>query len=119
VQNARLVANAEHYYRVMYYGSRASWNLRDLRQPLQTLSLLNGTLRRIVSDPDATDALSQQELAIGAMSRLLNALLDISKLESGAIKPEPTDFTVAELFEELRNDFAAAGAQCQEGRASR
>lgn len=29
VQNARLVANAEHYYRIMYYGSRASWNLRD------------------------------------------------------------------------------------------
>jgi protein-L-isoaspartate(D-aspartate) O-methyltransferase len=28
-QNARLVANAEAYYRVMYYGSRASWNLRD------------------------------------------------------------------------------------------
>ena len=28
-QNARLVANAERYYRVMYFGSRASWNLRD------------------------------------------------------------------------------------------
>ena len=28
-QNAQLVANAERYYRVMYYGSRASWNLRD------------------------------------------------------------------------------------------
>ena len=82
----------------------------DLRQPLQTLSLLNGTLRRIVTDPDATEALSQQEQAIGAMSRLLNALLDISKLESGAIKPEPTDFTVAEIFEELRSDFAAVAA---------
>jgi protein-L-isoaspartate(D-aspartate) O-methyltransferase len=28
-QNARLVTNAERYYRIMYYGSRASWNLRD------------------------------------------------------------------------------------------
>ena len=28
-QNASLVANAERYYRAMYYGSRASWNLRD------------------------------------------------------------------------------------------
>jgi CheY-like chemotaxis protein/anti-sigma regulatory factor (Ser/Thr protein kinase) len=63
-----------------------------------------------VSDPDATEALSQQEQAIGAMSRLLNALLDISKLESGAIKPEPSDFTVAEIFEELRSDFASVAA---------
>ena len=29
IQNARLIANAEQYYRIMYYGSRASWNLRD------------------------------------------------------------------------------------------
>ncbi len=29
VQNAQVVANAEAYYRTMYYGSRASWNLRD------------------------------------------------------------------------------------------
>lgn len=28
-QNAMLVTNAERYYRIMYYGSRASWNLRD------------------------------------------------------------------------------------------
>lgn len=83
----------------------------DLRQPLQTLSLLNGTLRRIVTEPEATGALLQQEQAIGAMSRLLNALLDISKLESGAIKPERTDFAVAALFEELRSDFTGLAAQ--------
>jgi protein-L-isoaspartate(D-aspartate) O-methyltransferase len=29
VQNARVVANAERYYRAMYYGTAASWNLRD------------------------------------------------------------------------------------------
>jgi protein-L-isoaspartate(D-aspartate) O-methyltransferase len=28
-QNARLVASAEHYYRIMYYGGAESWNLRD------------------------------------------------------------------------------------------
>ena len=82
----------------------------DLRQPLQTLALLNGALRRIDTDPDSAEALEQQEQAIGAMSRLLNALLDISKLESGAIKPEPTDFTVASVFEELRREFANLAA---------
>ena len=82
----------------------------DLRQPLQTLALLNGALRRIDTDPDSAAALEQQEQAIAAMSRLLNALLDISKLESGAIKPEPTDFTVAMVFEELRREFASLAA---------
>jgi len=82
----------------------------DLRQPLQTLSLLNGTLRRIAADALAGEAIAQQGQAIEAMSRLLNALLDISKLESGAVRPDATDFTVASLFEELRTEFASVAA---------
>ncbi len=78
----------------------------DLRQPLQALSLLNGTLRRMSRDAVLSEAFAQQEQAIGSMSRLLNALLDISKLEAGVIKPEVTDFTVAALFEELGSEFA-------------
>lgn len=82
----------------------------DLRQPLQTLALLNGTLRRTVTDTGIREMLLQEEQAIGAMSRLLNALLDISKLESGAVKPEPADFAVADLFAELRGEFANVAA---------
>jgi PAS domain S-box-containing protein len=82
----------------------------DLRQPLQTLELLNGSLRRLSTSAAVAEAVAQQGVAIAAMSRLLNALLDISKLESGAIKPEPTDFAVAAMFEELRREFAASAA---------
>lgn len=38
-QNARLLASAERYYRIMYYGGAASWNLRDTHM-FQTLSHL-------------------------------------------------------------------------------
>ena len=38
-QNARLVASAERYYRVMYYGATESWNLRD-RHMFETLEHL-------------------------------------------------------------------------------
>ena len=82
----------------------------DLRQPLQTLCLLNGTLLRTLADPDALQLLTQQEQAIDGMARLLNALLDISKLESGAVKPDPIDFAVAALFEELRLEFQGLAA---------
>jgi len=78
----------------------------DLRQPLQSLALLSGALRRLVTDPTAKEALAHQDQAIESMARLLNALLDISKLESGAIQPHPADFAVAGLFEEMRREFS-------------
>ena len=82
----------------------------DLRQPVQTLGLLIGTLRRLTAGQQTIELLDEAEHAIGAMSRLLNALLDISKLESGAIKPQIGEFKVAELLEELRADFAGLAA---------
>jgi PAS domain S-box-containing protein len=82
----------------------------DLRQPLQALSLLNGTLRRMMDGTDAHEVLEQQEQALDAMSRLLNALLDISKLESGAIRPDITDFKVARLLAELQLEFGGLAA---------
>jgi protein-L-isoaspartate(D-aspartate) O-methyltransferase len=43
-QNARLIANAERYYRIMYQGSVASWNLRDqhMFDTLATLLAFHG-----------------------------------------------------------------------------
>jgi PAS domain S-box-containing protein len=79
----------------------------DLRQPLQSIGLLNGALRRVVADrPTAVEALMQQEQAITSMSRLLNSLLDISKLEAGVIRPDPSDFLVSALFQELHEEFS-------------
>jgi two-component system, sensor histidine kinase len=82
----------------------------DLRQPLQTLGLLNGAMRRMTDDEECREVLEQQDQAVDAMSRLLNALLDISKLESGAIKPEIIDFEVDALFDDLRRDFTNLAA---------
>jgi PAS domain S-box-containing protein len=78
----------------------------DLRQPLQTLALLNGALRRMEKSPDTAEVLAQQDHAVATMSRLLNALLDISKLESGAVKPELRDFRIATVLESVRREFA-------------
>jgi erythromycin esterase-like protein len=49
-QNARLVKNAEAYYRTMFRGQVASWNLRD-RHMAQTLDALNAHLSRAAGGP--------------------------------------------------------------------
>nr|WP_245433856.1 erythromycin esterase family protein [Methylocystis hirsuta] len=47
-QNARIVRAAEEYYRLMYRGSRESWNLRDRHMftTLQALLLIGGVGRK-------------------------------------------------------------------------
>jgi len=79
LQNARLVANAERYYRVMYYGSRASWNLRDTHmfETLQTLRQFHGAGSKAivwahnshVGDSAATEMASRGEFNIGHLCR--------------------------------------------------
>ena len=49
-QNARLVRNAEEYYRTMFHGRVSSWNLRD-RHMVQTLDALDAHLARDGSAP--------------------------------------------------------------------
>ncbi|MBW4050701.1 MAG: response regulator [Proteobacteria bacterium] len=82
----------------------------DLRQPLQAVSLLNGTLRRMVSDPDVTEALRQQDEAISVMSKLLNALLDISKLEAGVIEPQPRTIPLSQVLAAMELEFRSIAA---------
>jgi protein-L-isoaspartate(D-aspartate) O-methyltransferase len=79
VQNARLVADAERYYRVMYYGSVASWNLRDqhMFETLDSLLTFRGAGAKIVvwahnshiGDARATEMASRGEHNVGSLCR--------------------------------------------------
>jgi PAS domain S-box-containing protein len=77
----------------------------DLRQPLQTLTLLNRVLEKTVSEPAAITAVRTQREALESVSELLNALLDISKLESGAVRPDIADVSVQAIFRRLKGSF--------------
>lgn len=82
----------------------------DLRQPMQTIRLLNSAMRKLVPEEAVLGLLEQQGQAIESMTRLLNALLDISRLESGAIEPITGEVPLAEIFAELRAEFATIAA---------
>lgn len=77
----------------------------DLRQPLQTIRLLNAAMLKIVPQPDVRGLLTQQSQAIDSMARLLNALLDISRLESGAVEIQLAPTALGDVFADLRTEF--------------
>ena len=78
----------------------------DLRQPVQALSLLNGALRRTVKDERALEMVDFQQHSLTAMTNLLNSLLDISRLDAGAVTPELEDFPIQRLIDRLSDEFA-------------
>ena len=78
----------------------------DLRQPVQALSLLNGALRRTVDNPLAKEMIESQQHSLDAMTNLLNSLLDISRLDAGAVTPEFEEFPMQRLIDRLSPEFA-------------
>jgi two-component system, sensor histidine kinase len=78
----------------------------DLRQPVQALALLNGALRRIVSEPMALEIIQSQQDSLDGMTNLLNSLLDISRLDAGAVQPEVEDFLLGRLLGRLSAEFS-------------
>lgn len=77
----------------------------DLRQPVQALNLLNGALRRTVKDARALQMIENQEASLTAMTNLLNSLLDISRLDAGAVKPDFEEFPIQRLIDRLSAEF--------------
>ncbi|RPI63795.1 MAG: PAS domain S-box protein [Lysobacterales bacterium] len=78
----------------------------DLRQPVQTLTLLNQTaLRHAGPNAKLSDILRQQQRALDTISQLLASVLDVSKLDSGALQPAVVDCAIGDVFDRLRSDF--------------
>ena len=75
----------------------------DLRQPLQTLSLLRGILAKRIKDQSGARLVAKLEETLSAMSGMLNTLLDINQLEAGIVRPEIVEFPIGSLLDRLRN----------------
>jgi two-component system CheB/CheR fusion protein len=78
----------------------------DLRQPLQTLALLQGLLAKTLQGEKAQKLVERLDETLGAMSGMLNTLLDINQIEAGTVRPEIVDFRVDTLLDRLRDEFA-------------
>jgi two-component system, chemotaxis family, CheB/CheR fusion protein len=78
----------------------------DLRQPLQTIALLQGILATKITDPDGSKLVTRLGESLDVMSGILNKLLDINQLEAGIVTPELENFPVNAFFDRLGPDFA-------------
>lgn len=78
----------------------------DLRQPMHALAILLELLRPEVQlSHKGSSILSRAQQAADAMNGLLDALLDISKIDAGVIWPSRRAFAVGELLDEIAREF--------------
>lgn len=78
----------------------------DLRQPLQALDLLAASVEEAPDEASRKGIVRDMAQAIRIMSDLLNSLLDISRLDVGAIEPDVAVVPVDGVLRRMENVFS-------------
>lgn len=79
--------------------------VHDLLQPLNAARLFGGALRRQLPDLPERDLLDRVEHALQALDSQLTSMLDLSRLEAGALKPNVDVFALSPLLQSLARQF--------------
>jgi signal transduction histidine kinase len=74
----------------------------DLRQPLHAMGLFAAALAEKTHEPEVAKVVSSIGESVDALESLFNELLDLSKIDSGAIKPNLCDFALHPLLDRLQ-----------------
>jgi len=83
----------------------------DLRQPLQAAHLFAAALRIGLRERSDLDLLGSIEDALKAANELLDALLDVSRLDAGVLAPKFREFAVADLLDQIETEFSEAARE--------
>lgn len=83
----------------------------DLRQPLHAMQIYISTLRSRISDPEIISIVEDIDAASISTARLLNALLDVSQLEAGVVRPKPEHYPVQEILHRVARSFEPSARQ--------
>jgi PAS domain S-box-containing protein len=78
----------------------------DLRQPVAAASLFVDTLRLSSPTPQQSALIEKLKQSMDNFAGLLEHLLDISRFDSGLIKPQIVTFKLSELFDWLERSFS-------------
>ncbi|MBU8536747.1 response regulator [Falsiroseomonas tokyonensis] len=77
----------------------------DLRQPLQSMSMLHGLLAAKATDAGMLRLIGRLDETIDAMSGILDALLDINRMEVGRVHAEIAPVPIGALLASLEREF--------------
>ena len=83
----------------------------DLRQPLHSLGFFAAALQRHAGSPEASDLVGRIGDSVSALDGLFNELLDLSKLDAGAIEVRRLDVPLQPLFDRLSLAFHAEAVE--------
>jgi signal transduction histidine kinase len=82
----------------------------DLRQPLHALGLYAAALAARARQTEWQSLVDNVQSGIAALETQFGQLLDLSRLEAGALSPERSDVPLAPLFERVAAEFAPQAA---------
>jgi signal transduction histidine kinase len=77
----------------------------DLRQPMHALNLFVGALREQLAGRAAFQLLDKMNRSVEAMDEMFDALLDVSRLDSGRVVPSFAWLPLQSLFDRVQRDF--------------
>jgi PAS domain S-box-containing protein len=83
----------------------------DLRQPMQAISLFVHSLARTDLSEDQKPLSRYLTAATQALGELLNAILDLSKLNAGLVKPDLAIISIDALFAAIDAEFSLIAAK--------
>jgi PAS domain S-box-containing protein len=79
----------------------------DLRQPVQSLTLLLSAMERLVADkPKAVNLVNLAKASMASLSSLLTGILDISRLDAGVVAPVMASVDLGELIDQMAREYA-------------
>ncbi len=84
---------------------RAFNTSHDLLQPLNAARLFTSALSNEMDAADMKRTIGHIDNSLQAAEELLGTLLDISKLDAGALTPRRSHFALADIFRPLRAEF--------------
>jgi len=103
LDEARREAERANRYKTRFVASA----VHDLLQPLNAARMFVSVLRGKLSG-DARELSEHVDAALAAQDAILNSLLDISRLESGALQTHVHAFALSPLLETLAREFGLA-----------